>query len=194
MPHLSGPAPIRAIGRAFVLAGRATHAEHRLRTFARSAGRHQEVDMRMSHRHGHEAAYLYVPWESGYGYAQAIQAGGVIYVAGQLSHDERGNLVGPATVDEHGKIVDASTMALQRQTTYANARRLLAKFDATLDDVVEETIYVTDFEAAFAVAGKVRKAAYARDNPRCASTIVGVTRLAFPEQLVEISFTVVARS
>jgi enamine deaminase RidA (YjgF/YER057c/UK114 family) len=138
-----------------------------------------------------EPAYFGMPWESAYGYAQAVKAGGVIYVSGQLSHDERGNLIGAATLDDAGRIVDSSNMALQMQTTYENARRLLAKFGATLDDVVDEVIYVTDFEAAFAVAGKVRKAAYGTDRPLCASTILGTTRLAFPQQLVEISLTAV---
>jgi enamine deaminase RidA (YjgF/YER057c/UK114 family) len=140
-----------------------------------------------------EPAYFGVPWENAYGYAQAVKAGGVIYVSGQLSHDESGNLVGPATVDEAGRVIDSSNMKLQMQTTYDNARRLLAKFGATLSDVVEEVIYVTDFEAAFAVAGEVRKIAYGTDMPLCASTIVGTTRLAFPQQLVEISFTVVVQ-
>jgi enamine deaminase RidA (YjgF/YER057c/UK114 family) len=130
-----------------------------------------------------------MPWEGIYGYAQAVKAGGVIYVSGQLSHDEKGNIVGPATLDGAGRVVDSSNMALQMQTTYENAKRLLARFGATLDDVVDEVIYVTDFEAAFAVAGKVRKAAYGTDRPCCASTIVGTTRLAFPQQLIEISFT-----
>ena len=71
-------------------------------------------------------------------------------------------------------------------TAYANATQLLKRFGATLDNVVEETLYVVDFDAAFAVAGKVRKAAYGTDRPSCASTIVGTTRLAFPQQLVEI--------
>jgi hypothetical protein len=35
------------------------------------------------------------------------------------------------------------------------------------------------------------KPAYGTDRPQCASTLVGTTRLAFPEQLIEISFTVV---
>lgn len=147
--------------------------------------------MNMRDRSVREVAYLDVAWERSYGYAQAVRAGGVIYVSGQLSHDQEGNLVGPAGLDEQGRVVDASNMALQMQTTYANAHRLLAKFGATLDDVVEEVLYVTDFEAAFAVAGNVRKAAYGTDRPQCASTIVGVTRLAFPQQLVEISFTAV---
>jgi hypothetical protein len=52
-------------------------------------------------------------------------------------------------------------------------------------------VYVTDMDAAFAVAGQVRKAAYGTDEPACASTIAAITRLAFPQQLVEISFTAV---
>jgi enamine deaminase RidA (YjgF/YER057c/UK114 family) len=103
---------------------------------------------------------LGVPWEKTYGYAQAVQVKDVIYVSGQLSHDDQGNLVGPAPTDASGRIVD-------------------------------EVIYVTDLDAAFAVAGAVRKAAYGTDAPACASTIAGITRLAFPQQLVEISFTAV---
>lgn len=138
-----------------------------------------------------QPAYLGMAWEEAYGYAQAVRVGDTIYIAGQLSHDERGDLVGPATIDGSGKIVDSSNMALQMKTTYENAQRVLAKFGASLDDVVDEVIYVTDFEAAFAVAGEVRKAAYGTNRPLCASTIVGTTRLAFPQQLVEISFTAV---
>jgi enamine deaminase RidA (YjgF/YER057c/UK114 family) len=134
-----------------------------------------------------------VPWEKVYGYGQAVRVGDVIYVSGQLSHDETGKLIGPAPIDSEGRILDGSNMELQMRTTYANAAKLLERFGATLDNVVEETIYAVDFGAAFAVAGKVRKAAYGNEQPHCASTIVGTTRLAFPEQLVEISFTVVLR-
>jgi enamine deaminase RidA (YjgF/YER057c/UK114 family) len=139
-----------------------------------------------------ETVYFGVPWESAYGYPQAVKAGATIHVSGQLSHDEKGDLVGPAAIDGSGRLVDSGNMALQMQTAYENARRILAKLGRTLDDVVEEVIYVTDFDAAFAVAGEVRKAAYGTDRPQCASTIVGVTRLAFPEQLAEISLTAVA--
>ncbi|MET0528980.1 MAG: RidA family protein [Microvirga sp.] len=138
--------------------------------------------------------YFGVPWEDAYGYAQAVRVGNTIYVSGQLSHDEEGKLVGPAPVDASGKITDTSNMELQMRTTYANASELLARFDVTLDHVVEETIYVMDVDAAFAVAGPVRKAAYGKDKPECASTLAGVTRLALAERLVEISFTVVLPS
>ena len=35
---------------------------------------------------------------------------------------------------------------------------------------------------------KVRKEAYGTARPQCASNLIGVTRLAFPEQLIEITF------
>ena len=140
---------------------------------------------------GKEAAYFGVPWEDAYGYAQAIKVKDTIYVSGQLSHDDKGKLVAPAALDEFGKAVDFSTMEQQMRTTYANAVKLLARFGATLDNVVEETLYVLDVNAAFAAAGKVRKEAYGTARPRCASNLIGVSRLAFPEQLIEIAFKAV---
>jgi enamine deaminase RidA (YjgF/YER057c/UK114 family) len=135
--------------------------------------------------------YLGVPWEEAYGYAQAVQVGNTVYVSGQLSYDDKGNLVGAAPIDAAGKVTDSGNMELQMRTTYENAIKLLAQFGATLDNVVEEVLYVTDLDAAFAVAGKVRKAAYGTPRPACASTISETSRLAFPQQLVEIAFTVV---
>jgi enamine deaminase RidA (YjgF/YER057c/UK114 family) len=137
------------------------------------------------------SATLGVPWERAYGYRQAVRIRDTIYVSGQLSHDAGGNLVGPAPVDDAGNITDASNMELQMRTTYANAFRVLRQLGATLDDVVEEVVYVTDMAAAFAVAGAVRKDAFGSDDPACASTIVEVKRLAFPQQLIEIRFTAV---
>ncbi|MHC4042896.1 Rid family hydrolase [Bradyrhizobium sp. 23AC] len=137
---------------------------------------------------GKEATYFGVPWEDAYGYAQAIKVGDTIHVSGQLSHDEKGNLIAPAFLDESGKPADFSMMEQQMRVTYANAVRLLARFGATLDNVVEETLYVLDVDAAFAVAGKVRNEAYGTERPQCASNLIGVVRLAFPQQLIEITF------
>ena len=140
---------------------------------------------------GKEAAYFGVPWEDAFGYAQAIKVGDTIYVSGQLSHDEKGNLIAPASLDESGKPAEFSMMEEQMRTTYANAVKLLARFGASLDNVVEETLYVLDVDSAFAVAGKVRKEAYGIARPQCASNLIGVSRLAFPEQLIEIAFKAV---
>jgi enamine deaminase RidA (YjgF/YER057c/UK114 family) len=136
-----------------------------------------------------EAAYFDVPWEDAYGYAQAIKVGDTIHVSGQLSHDDNGNLIAPASLDESGKPAEFSMMEQQMRATYANVAKLLARFGATLDNVVEETLYVLDVGAAFAVAGRVRKQAYGTARPQCASNLIGVLRLAFPEQLIEITFT-----
>lgn len=140
---------------------------------------------------GKEVAYHGVPAEDDYGYVQAIKIGNTIYVSGQLSHDDKGRMIAPAALDETGRPVDFSTMEAQMRVTYANAEKLLAQFGATLDHVVEETLYVLDVDEAFSVAGKVRKESYATARPQCASNLIGVSRLAFPEQLIEITFKAV---
>jgi enamine deaminase RidA (YjgF/YER057c/UK114 family) len=58
---------------------------------------------------------LGMPWEKTYGYAQAVQVKDVIYVSGQLSHDDQGNLVGSAPIDASGRIIDASRLAFPQQ-------------------------------------------------------------------------------
>jgi enamine deaminase RidA (YjgF/YER057c/UK114 family) len=119
-----------------------------------------------------------MPWEDVYGYAQAVKFHDTIYVSGQLSHDAEGNMVGATPPD----------MEAQMRQTYVNAKKILAKFGATLDDVVEEVIYVTDMDTAFAAAGPVRKEAYGSPRPAVASTILVTSRLALAAQLVEIKF------
>ena len=129
-----------------------------------------------------------MPWEDQYGYAQALKVDDTIYVSGQLSHDEQGNVVGAAPLDDSGKISDHSNMEIQMRQTYANAKKILSEFGATLDNVVEEVVYVTDMDKAMEVAGPVRKEAYGSEKPEVASTIVVTPRLAFPTQLIEIKF------
>jgi enamine deaminase RidA (YjgF/YER057c/UK114 family) len=130
-----------------------------------------------------------MPWEDQYGYVQALRVDDTIYVSGQLSHDEEGNIVGPAPLDDSGKISDHSNMETQMRQTYANAKKILSEFNATLDNVVEEVLYVTDMDKAMGVAGPVRKEAYGSEKPEVASTIVVTPRLAFSTQLIEIKFT-----
>lgn len=132
-----------------------------------------------------QVEYHGVPWEKEYGYVQAVRSGDTIHLSGQLAHDGA-NLVAPAPLDEHGRITDFGNTAAQMRQTYANAQALLARFGASLDDVVEEVVYVLDIPSAMAAAGPVRKQAYGREDPQVASTILGTTGLAFPDQLVEI--------
>jgi enamine deaminase RidA (YjgF/YER057c/UK114 family) len=76
-------------------------------------------------------------------------------------------------------------MGAQMAQSYANIKKILANYGATMDNIVEEVVYVTDMGAAFAVAGEVRREAYG-GAPVVASTILVTPRLAFPDQLIEI--------
>ena len=135
-----------------------------------------------------EAKGLGMPWEDVYGYAQALKVGNTIYVSGQIGHDDEGNIVGPAPVDDDGNILDHSNMEVQMRQAYKNAKKVLSYYGATLGNVVEEVLYVTNMDAAFAVAGPVRKEAYGSVKPEVASTLLVTPRLAFPPQLIEIKF------
>ena len=41
-----------------------------------------------------EPKSLGMPWEKEYGYSQAVKVDNTIYVSGQVSHDDKGNIVG----------------------------------------------------------------------------------------------------
>ncbi|SOD64392.1 Enamine deaminase RidA, house cleaning of reactive enamine intermediates, YjgF/YER057c/UK114 family [Streptomyces zhaozhouensis] len=128
-----------------------------------------------------------VPWETAHGYVQAVRHGDTVYLSGQVSHDGE-TLVAPAPCDASGRATETSNTAAQLRQVYANAAELLARFGASLDDVVEEVIYAIDLDAIHASGGPVRKAAYGRPDPQVASTVIGTPRLAFPELLVEARF------
>lgn len=129
-----------------------------------------------------------VPWESSYGYVQALRVNNTIFVSGQLSHTPEGELVGPAALGADGRAANFDTMEAQMRRTYENAQILLAELGSSLTDVVEETLFVIDVPAAFSASGKVRPQVYGQPVPQVASNLIGVSALAFPEQLIEIAF------
>lgn len=116
---------------------------------------------------------LGMPWEKEYGYAQAVKVGDTIYVSGQVSHDET------------GKIVGVGDMEAQMRQAYTNIKKLLAQYGATMDNIVDEILFVTDMNTAFAAAVKCRQDIFS-GTPIVASTIVQIQRLAFPELMIEI--------
>ena len=116
---------------------------------------------------------LGMPWEKEYGYSQAVKVGGTIYVSGQVSHDDNGNVVGKGD------------MEAQMLQAYANIRKVLAQYGATMDNIVDETLFVTDMNSSFAVSVKCRSEVFF-GIPVVASTIVQIQRLAFPELMIEI--------
>jgi 2-iminobutanoate/2-iminopropanoate deaminase len=120
-----------------------------------------------------ETKSLGMPWEQEYGYAQAVKVGDTIYLSGQVSHDDQGKIVGPGD------------MEMQMRQAYANVEKVLAQYGATVDNIVDEVLFVTDMDAAFAARVKCRQEVFS-GSPAVASTIVQIQRLAFPELMVEI--------
>lgn len=120
-----------------------------------------------------EAKSLGMPWEKEYGYSQAVKVENTIYVSGQVGHDDKGNIPGQGN------------MEIQMRQAYANIKKVLAQYGATMDNVVDEVLFVTDMDAAFSARIKCKQEVFS-GNPVLASTIVQIQRLAFPELMVEI--------
>ena len=120
-----------------------------------------------------ETKSLGMSWEKEYGYSQAVNVGDTIYISGQVSHDDK------------GKIVGRRDMETQMRQAYNNIQKILEQYGATMDNVVEEILFVTDMDTAFAAATKCRREIFS-GTPIVASTIVQIQRLAFPELMIEI--------
>lgn len=109
-------------------------------------------------------------------FSQVVAATGkrTIYTAGQVSIDERGELVG------------AGDLAVQTEQVMRNVGLALAAAGADFGDVVKITTYVVNYKPEHrAIIGKARAPFFAQGTPP-ASTLVGVSALALPEWLVEI--------
>jgi enamine deaminase RidA (YjgF/YER057c/UK114 family) len=120
-------------------------------------------------------------WQERFGFQQANEVVGaerVLYLAGQTS------------VDGEGQPLHEGSMERQALQAVDNMETVLRAADFELADVVRLTIFVVDVdayrEAAPAVGRRLGEA-----GARYASTLIGVTRLALPQLLVEIEGTAV---
>ncbi len=120
-----------------------------------------------------EAKSLSMPWENEYGYSQAVKVGDTIYLSGQVSHDDEGNVLGEGD------------MEVQMRAAYANVEKVLAQYGASMENVVDEMLFVTDMDAAFGARVKMKQEVFS-GSPVLASTIVQIQRLAFPQLMIEI--------
>lgn len=107
---------------------------------------------------------------SGAKYAEAVQVGDTIYVAGTV-----------------GFAADMSLppdMEAQMRNAYRNIAKSLEHFGASMNDVVDQTVFVTDIDAAMS-ASHVRSEFF---DPECppASAMIEISRLGMPELTVEI--------
>ncbi len=120
-------------------------------------------------------------WQDQFGYVQAndiSSAQRTLFLAGQTS------------VDEEGRPIHPDDMAAQIAQALDNLEAVLREAGAALSDVVRLNLYTTDvdrlLEAHDTFADRLAEA-----ECRPASTLLGVTSLAFPELLVEIEATAV---
>jgi enamine deaminase RidA (YjgF/YER057c/UK114 family) len=120
-------------------------------------------------------------WQDRLGFVQGKEVTGAertLYCAGQTS------------VNEDGQPVHVGNMEAQALQALDNLETVLREAGHALSDVVRLTIYVTDVpayrEAAPAIGARLRDA-----GMRHTSTLLGISRLAMPELLVEIEATAV---
>ncbi len=106
-----------------------------------------------------------------------VATGRTAYIAGQGAYDEEFQLVGRG---------DLFTQALQ---AFSNLCVALQAVGATPQKVVSSTIYIVDLtpEKTEVLVQAMSQALDGEPFPPNASTLVGVTQLAYPEMLIEIS-------
>ncbi len=108
--------------------------------------------------------------------ADGVKVGNMIYLSGQVSIDDQGQVVAP------GDIVAQSRQA------YAHIRSTLEEFGATMADIIDETVFVTDVSAVMAnleTLFAARAEAYG-GQPQVSQTLVQAAALFMPELMIEI--------
>lgn len=111
----------------------------------------------------------------------AVKAGDTIYVSGMVS------------IDESGRALHEGDLLGQCRQAYAHVRTALEHFGASMADIVDELVFVTDIAGAMremADLWRVREEAYGCE-PAAAQAVVEVRSLASPRFLIEIKCTAV---
>ena len=108
-----------------------------------------------------------------YAYAATAAGTGLIFTAGACP------------LDEHGTVVAPGDIAAQMRKAVDNLRIALQECGAGLHDVLKTTVYVASSRREDLVVAWNEVAAGFADHD-APSTLVGVTVLGYPNQLVEI--------
>ena len=117
----------------------------------------------------------------GYTHVVTATGGKTIWIAGQVSQDAKGEVVGKG---------DLKAQTLQ---VFANLKTALGAAGASFQDVVKMNTYVVGLTPEALQAIRDVRAEVLRDVPPPASTLVGVTALARPDYLIEIEVVAVVR-
>jgi len=117
-------------------------------------------------------------YEKQFGYSQAVRAGNLVFLAGQMPVDEQGNVVAEGDI------------AGQARQVFENMKTVLAAAGLGFENLVEIVSYHTDMADLHAVV-EIKAEYIKSDFP--AWTAIGVTALAFPGQRLEIKATAMTR-
>ena len=107
-------------------------------------------------------------------FSQGVQVGNVLTMAGQIAVDDNGN-----TPDD---------LKSQMIICYENILKILDHFGGTLENVVDETWFVTDIEECMENVSEIfaeREKIYGC-KPEVSQTLIGVNALVQPNLKVEI--------
>ena len=115
-------------------------------------------------------------------YSHAVSAEGagkLVHVAGQVSWDASGNIVGKGD------------MRAQAEQVFKNVSAALAAAGAGWDDVVKMNGYMVGMHAERVAAYREVRQRFLKEGALPASTLVGVERLVDPELLLEVEVVAV---
>lgn len=104
--------------------------------------------------------------------SQGYRVNGTIYVSGQYAHDTEDAVTG------------AGNLEAQVRQTLKNIDRVLAGFHVTKSNIAEMVIYLTNPPGQSAALVPLLQEYLGAHRP--AATVLGVTGLWYPEQLIEV--------
>lgn len=107
-------------------------------------------------------------------FSQGVQVGNVLTLAGQIGVDEEGN----TPDDIKGQMI----------ICYENIINILGEFDASLENIIDETWFVTDVDECMQNVSEIfseREKIYGC-KPEVSQTLVGTSALVQPNLKIEI--------
>lgn len=113
---------------------------------------------------------------NGYTHVVVTSDGRTAYIAGQVA------------VDSAGQVVGGGDFKAQAEQVFANLRRALRSVEASFEDVLKTTTYITNLENLPAL--REARGRYFKSARPPANTLVPVATLARPELLLEIEAVV----
>ena len=107
-------------------------------------------------------------------FSQGVQTGNNLTLAGLLGDDIEGNV--------------PNDLQGQMENCYKNIETILKEFNATLDNIIDETWFVTNIEECMTNVGEIfdsREKIYGC-KPKVSQTLIGVSALVDPKYKIEI--------